>query len=143
MLVVSVLSLSPRRKFIDTRYLNVIFPTFVFIILYSGLGHKELRFLFPVIPGLNLLVALGTIKMYFLYSSRFVYKNNVVNVILFLGMMGALLFNCIYSGLALYISHNNYPGADAILRLTNEYQKLIELDSHMPFPHIHMDVYAA
>lgn len=52
-----------NKLVIDVRISHILFPTLSFIVLYSFLPHKELRFLFPVLPGINILAAIGLSKM--------------------------------------------------------------------------------
>jgi len=52
-----------NKLVIDVRISHILFPTLSFIVLYSFLPHKELRFLFPVLPGINILTAIGLSKM--------------------------------------------------------------------------------
>lgn len=52
-----------KKLVIDVRISHILFPTLSFIVLYSFLPHKELRFLFPVLPGINILAAIGLSKM--------------------------------------------------------------------------------
>lgn len=62
LLICGVLSHSKRIS-IDVRVIHILFPTLSFMILYSFLPHKELRFLFPIVPGINILAAIGLSKM--------------------------------------------------------------------------------
>ncbi len=52
-----------NKLVIDVRISHILFPILSFIALYSLLPHKELRFLFPVLPGINILAAIGLSKM--------------------------------------------------------------------------------
>lgn len=51
------------RKVIDQRVASVSLLVLSYVGLYSFLPHKELRFLFPVLPGFAVLAALGLIKL--------------------------------------------------------------------------------
>ena len=63
-LVVCGLFLRPvGKKWIDQRVSSIAILVFAYIGLYSFLPHKELRFLFPILPGLAILAATGLIKL--------------------------------------------------------------------------------
>jgi len=48
---------------VDTQWLPLMLPIFGFVGLYSFLGHKEMRFIFPALPILNLGAAIGLSKL--------------------------------------------------------------------------------
>ena len=51
------------KQFIDSRLTSIAALVLSFTALYSCLPHKELRFLFPIMPGLAVLAAVGLIKL--------------------------------------------------------------------------------
>ena len=55
--------LSTRVTF-DTTYLPYAWAFVGYIALYSCLGHKEVRFLFPVLPAANALAAVGVARLH-------------------------------------------------------------------------------
>lgn len=52
-----------RKSWVDKRLLPVLFLVIGFTVLYSFLPHKELRFLLPILPGVNIVTAIGLAKM--------------------------------------------------------------------------------
>ena len=56
-------SSSSFRSIVDTTWLQFIVPIIGFVTLYSCLGHKEVRFIFPAVPILNLAAASGMTKL--------------------------------------------------------------------------------
>ncbi|CAG9334020.1 ALG12 [Blepharisma stoltei] len=128
----------PKAKIIDPRMTHILFPVLSFVVLYSFLPHKELRFLFPIAPGINIITAIGFIKI-----TKCIYKSDFVNASLLILASLALIATCLGTALALYVSHYNYPGAIAIQDFTKAYTKMKEMDQSMPNPYIHIDVYPA
>mmetsp|Transcript_24278 Transcript_24278/g.57494 ORF Transcript_24278/g.57494 Transcript_24278/m.57494 type:complete len:679 (+) Transcript_24278:97-2133(+) len=57
---------------IDTTWLQFTVPILGFVTLYSCLGHKEVRFIFPAVPILNVAAASGMAKLqhYAFYTTR-------------------------------------------------------------------------
>jgi alpha-1,6-mannosyltransferase len=80
-----------------------------FVFAYSFLGHKELRFLFPILPLFNFCAACG---MHRLNLNR--KKSTVVTLLHALAWLG-VLFSCAISvGLFANASVANYPGGEAL-----------------------------
>jgi hypothetical protein len=52
------------NEWIDFTWMPILLPAFGFCALYSCLGHKETRFLFPVLPLWNLAAAVGLAKVH-------------------------------------------------------------------------------
>mmetsp|Transcript_13308 Transcript_13308/g.25004 ORF Transcript_13308/g.25004 Transcript_13308/m.25004 type:complete len:335 (+) Transcript_13308:3-1007(+) len=52
-----------RKSLIDERLLPILSLVLCFVLLYSFLPHKELRFLLPIAPGLNVIAAVGLAKL--------------------------------------------------------------------------------
>jgi alpha-1,6-mannosyltransferase len=50
-------------QYVDTTWLPYLLPIGAFVGLYSLLGHKEMRFIFPAMPMLNLAAAVGVSKL--------------------------------------------------------------------------------
>jgi len=80
-----------------------------FVFAYSFLGHKELRFLFPILPLFNFCAACG---MHRLNLNR--KKSTVVTLLHALAWLG-VIFSCAISvGLFANASVANYPGGEAL-----------------------------
>lgn len=105
--------------------MEYLIPTICFIALYSFLGHKEVRFLFPAFPLLNLAAATGLERFHNLAFGRANAKDKpnlrterklgrflyvaVVTSCLLLTLMASLTFA--------HISKHNYPGGHAMRSL--------------------------
>jgi len=108
----------PMPALVDTTWLPFLLPAIGFVALYSFLGHKETRFLFPVMPLFNLAAAVGMSRI---HRTAFppASKDKMVPTIArlayvcgVLAMLGSLLGTVLY----IQISKHNYPGGE-ILRL--------------------------
>jgi alpha-1,6-mannosyltransferase len=91
-----------------TKLRGVGIPILVFLLLYSFLPHKELRFIFYVFPILNMIASLG---LQHLWTRRRQHR-------LILLLASAVLAASLTASLGFaYISSKNYPGAEAIFKL--------------------------
>ncbi len=109
----------PSNGLVDTTYLQFLIPAFGFVALYSCLGHKEVRFLYPALPLFNLCAAIGLNR---LHEIRFPIKEKIpvmIAKILYVLAILALLVSFLASVLFVQISRFNYPGGDALHMLTN------------------------
>lgn len=121
-----------RVKNLDLSVFSVSFPILAYLCLYSLLPHKELRFIFPSLPVLTSISAIGITKLHRLASlklerprAKFIMRR-LLFVIPILNLTASLLF--------LYISSLNYPGGVAFQRLHSNYLAT-SLESH-PVVHI-------
>jgi alpha-1,6-mannosyltransferase len=64
--------LAPIGIFFDSRVRSYVRPLFIYVLLYSILGHKELRFIFYAIPIFNVAGAVGLVRMYVTFINKIV-----------------------------------------------------------------------
>jgi len=83
-----------------------------FVALYSNLAHKELRFLFPALPLLNLSAAAALARI------RDARSHGIRDIITFLVTFAAISAGIASVLLAVIASRHNYPGGSALHSLT-------------------------
>lgn len=108
----------------------LIIPAIVYIFIYSLLPHKEMRFIIYVFPILNVAVACVLSKA---WKNR---KKSLKSGLFAAFMVLHLLGNIFFTSYILYLSHHNYPGGNAILRLH-------QLEHPSSDVHVHIDVLSA
>lgn len=142
---------------VDTGRLQYTIPVVGFVVLYSFLGHKEVRFIFPALPILNLAAAEGMSKLVRLAVPENDKKEDDQKETMaqpsWLARVGLLCGYCcivltLCGSLAfLAVSKSNYPGGDALLELSSYVQNLAESTRKIPLSstivHVHIDVAAA
>jgi alpha-1,6-mannosyltransferase len=117
----------------DTEWFPFIFSAFGFVGLYSCLGHKEMRFLFPVMPLWNLAAAIGMSRIHSLVFMTLLDKINggemqqhqnqrqpKRTMIALLGLFAvavALVLSLVASWSFVAVSRWNYPGGMALQQL--------------------------
>ncbi|KAK2707564.1 dol-P-Man:Man(7)GlcNAc(2)-PP-Dol alpha-1,6-mannosyltransferase-like isoform X2 [Artemia franciscana] len=116
--------------YFDRRAIEFLLPPIGFVLIYSFLGHKELRFIIYVIPLLDLAAAMGCHR---LWENRL--KGNF-QMILAVSAVGHLLANSILSLFLLSVSSTNYPGGFALA-------KLHSLEHSPKNRSVHIDVFSA
>ncbi|KAJ8302187.1 hypothetical protein KUTeg_021174, partial [Tegillarca granosa] len=120
------LFLAPYRQ----RVTLLVVPAIGFVLLYSILPHKELRFIIYVFPVLNVSVACVVLR---LWKNR---SKSLLRKLLGYGAVLHIFGNLLSTGLFTYISYHNYPGGVAIDHL-----------HHLEHPdtdiHVHIDVATA
>jgi alpha-1,6-mannosyltransferase len=124
------------NELIDTTWLPYLVPVFGFVFLYSFLGHKEMRFIFPAIPILNLGAAAGMSKLTRLAFPLREKKDNLSRLqfswIAWIGFASGIF--CILVTLCgsltfVAVSRWNYPGGDALAELTSHIQATAPKDT--------------
>ncbi|KAI4354672.1 hypothetical protein L6164_003519 [Bauhinia variegata] len=96
--------------FLDRRVRSFIFPVLSFILLYSKLPHKELRFIISSIPIFNLSASITASRI---YNNK---KKPFWNL-LFLIVLGLLLISVGFTIITFMASYWNYPSGHALKEL--------------------------
>ncbi|KAK1748702.1 Dol-P-Man:Man(7)GlcNAc(2)-PP-Dol alpha-1,6-mannosyltransferase ALG12 [Skeletonema marinoi] len=137
-----------NNTMIDHTLLQFFIPTFGFVVLYSFLPHKEMRFIFPALPMFNACAAYGLSKLHVMavsvrkgagmsFISKGLYICGLMAVVI--TMIGSLLF--------LRLSMENYPGGAAMEHLKNHFEATTEINTPQAPKwedvHVHIDVAAA
>lgn len=94
----------------DRRLLFYILPVLSFIILYSKLPHKELRFIISSVPIFNLSAAVAASRI---YNNR---KKSFWNL-LYIVLIGLLVISLGCSVITFMASYENYPSGYALRSL--------------------------
>jgi alpha-1,6-mannosyltransferase len=118
----------PTFRF-DATWLPFLLPIAGFVGLYSCLGHKEMRFLFPIMPIMNLAAAVGMTR---LHQWAFPAKNkssSLIAKLAFFAGVGSILITLLGSMIFLQVSRHNYPGGDALELVTTYLEKTHDGDS--------------
>lgn len=94
----------------DARVLPLAAAAAVYVVIYSLLPHKETRFLFPVLPLLDLLAGKGLAN---LRRAAWVDRRIHVRGAYALGILG-LMVSGVASSLFVHLSSFNYPGGEGV-----------------------------
>ncbi|KYN14053.1 putative dolichyl-P-Man:Man(7)GlcNAc(2)-PP-dolichyl-alpha-1, 6-mannosyltransferase [Trachymyrmex cornetzi] len=123
--------LIPLGMFWDIRVRVLTVPAILFVILFSFLPHKELRFVIYVFPLLNVAAAAACHRI---WENR---AKTTWNSFLAIVVLSHLVLNAMFSMFLLCVASFNYPGGLAIARLHR-----LERGSIEPI-HVHIDVLTA
>ncbi|RZC02560.1 Dol-P-Man:Man(7)GlcNAc(2)-PP-Dol alpha-1,6-mannosyltransferase [Glycine soja] len=96
--------------FVDRRVRSFTFPVLAFILLYSKLPHKELRFIISSVPIFNLSASIASNRI---YNN----KKKMVWNLLFLILLGLLLMSLAGTVTSFMASYWNYPSGHALKKL--------------------------
>lgn len=126
----ATLVLVPVGVYLMRHVIELLWPAMGYVLLFSFLPHKELRFIIYTFPVFNTVAACA---LAMLWQNK---EKSVLRKLLALGSSGMILGNVIITSGFLYVAHNNYPGGDAI-------QKLHQLEERETEVHVHIDVFTA
>jgi alpha-1,6-mannosyltransferase len=108
-----------KQSFFDWSLCSFFAPVFAFVVLYSFLPHKEIRFIFPAIPMFNVCAAYGMSRLHHAAfpCATSCSKTSLASKFLFLCGLATIALTFVASLIFLRLSRENYPGGDALLRL--------------------------
>ncbi|MQL75249.1 hypothetical protein Taro_007617, partial [Colocasia esculenta] len=95
---------------LDRRIWPYFFPVLSFVLFYSKLAHKELRFIISAIPMFNLCASIAASRI---YNNR---RKSMWRWI-YIVMLGAFLVSLGCSAVTFMASFDNYPSANALKAL--------------------------
>ncbi|KAJ8088431.1 alpha-1,6- mannosyltransferase [Marasmius tenuissimus] len=131
-LLMSALPLSGLSFLFDHRIRAILLPHLMFVILISGLGHKEWRFIVYVVPAFNIAAARTARWM---VSRR---KSSFMGRIYFGAILAMLLVNFVLTASTTFASIHNYPGGVAL----QQYNDYVAQNFSRP-AHVHISNLAA
>ncbi|KAI0819273.1 Alg9-like mannosyltransferase family-domain-containing protein [Trametes gibbosa] len=107
-LLLSAAPLSALGFLLDNRIRSLLVPYLAFLVLLSGLGHKEWRFIIYVVPPFNIAAARGA---NWLISRK---KSTLFGRLSFLSVAAIIVTNGIVTFLLARSACANYPGGAAL-----------------------------
>ncbi|XP_022299232.2 dol-P-Man:Man(7)GlcNAc(2)-PP-Dol alpha-1,6-mannosyltransferase-like isoform X2 [Crassostrea virginica] len=106
----------------------LLIPAVGYVLLYSNLPHKELRFIIYVVPVFNAVAAAGVAKMWANRSKSW-FKRLVA-----MAAASHIVGNIMCTTVFLFVSHQNYPGGLAMQRLHQLEKPYIAVNLHIDVP---------
>jgi alpha-1,6-mannosyltransferase len=129
---------------IDRTWLPFLVPVLGFILLYSNLGHKEMRFIFPALPILNLASASSMSRLGELAKTNKDKAPTLIGRLVFYFGIFCIILSFIGSLAFVGVSKWNYPGGESLLRLSDHIQRETQRrDVSNPKVVVYMDVASA
>ncbi|XP_026489664.2 dol-P-Man:Man(7)GlcNAc(2)-PP-Dol alpha-1,6-mannosyltransferase [Vanessa tameamea] len=122
--------LVPIGLYLERRLVPIVLPALIYILLFSFLPHKELRFIIYVFPLLNVSSAAVCSYIFIRRTKSPIYE------LLFWGTVLIIVCNVIFSLALAMVAMTNYPGGIAITR----FHKLLKNE---PYVHVHISNLAA
>ncbi|CAH2094537.1 unnamed protein product [Euphydryas editha] len=122
--------LLPIGLYLERRLVPIVVPALIYILLFSFLPHKELRFIIYVFPLLNLSSAAVCSFIFIRRTKAPIYE------LLFWGIVLIIVCNIVFSLALAMVAMTNYPGGIAITR----FHKLLKNE---PYIHVHISNLAA
>ncbi|KAI3410241.1 uncharacterized protein J3R85_018880 [Psidium guajava] len=117
---------------LDRRMLFYVLPVYSFVLLYSKLPHKELRFIIASVPIFNLSAAVAASRI---YNNR---KKRLWNLLYFI-MVGSIIVSLGCTVITFLASYENYPSGYALKYLHTSSQPM----ENMKEQWIHIDSFSA
>ena len=115
---------------------NLVYPSLLFVAIYSIQPHKETRFIFYVVPPMTAAAALGA---NYLFSRR---TKSALSALVALVLCASILVSFAVSFGMLLLSSLNYPGGEALAYLRDIVQSSAAQDAASALVPVHADVLA-
>jgi alpha-1,6-mannosyltransferase len=110
-----------RPPLVDASLIQFLLPILGFIGLYSCLGHKEMRFIFPAIPILNLVGAAGMARLHVMaFPAK--EKSTTLGITSLMWLSGVVCMGLTLAASMIFVlvSQRNYPGGHALNMLSSQ-----------------------
>ena len=124
----------------DFRVLDNLIPSYAYLLFYSILPHKEIRFMFPIVPSLTLVAALTCTRL-----TMNAGKSSVTKFLLYAAMASIFVAAFISHAILLPLSAQNYPGGESLEALHEYYHEnhqgfisIREPRTGQPEVHVHL-----
>ena len=128
----------------DSTWLPILLPVLCFIVLYSNLGHKEMRFIFPALPILNLASASCMARFSELGTTNKDKAPTLIGSCIFYFGVTCIVLTMIGSLAFVAVSKWNYPGGESLIRLSDHFhQEMRRRDVSIDKVVVYVDVASA